>query len=581
MEHHATTTGFEGNTLGKYRLLAELGRGGMAEVYLAVSQGPAGFNKLVVLKQLSASLAEDPEFLAMFLDEARLAARLSHPNVVQTNEVGHDGSRYFIAMEYLEGQPVNRVLHRLGREGGFPLGMHLRILADALAGLHHAHELTDYDGTSLDVVHRDATPHNLFITYDGQVKVVDFGIAKALNSSAETRTGVLKGKVAYMSPEQARGEPVDRRADIFSVGVMLWEALARRRLWKGLSDVAMLHHIVSGQVPPPSTVRSGIHPALDAVCLRAVAYHADSRYRTAQEMLHELEHAIVASGEPGTVKEAGRLVAQYFDEERRRIRSLIEEQLGAARSLSTSEYRSIALPVLVEQVPGSPSLSADLHSDPARPTMTPSANASLPTPASGPSAGTPYGMSAGQTDPSLRARPGPNRGFLVGVAGLVAGLVAVGLFAISGRDSGPAPAPATPTTVGGTAPTPAAPGTVLLAVKASPAETKLFLDERPLAGNPFEGSFPFDDKTHLLRAEAPGRTTETRELRLDRAQSIELALAEDKGEKEPKAPKKVGATPAATPAAASTPEPADTSEGLGKPPPKPKRAIDTTNPYGK
>jgi serine/threonine protein kinase len=582
MEHHATTTGFEGNTLGKYRLLAELGRGGMAEVYLAVSQGPAGFNKLVVLKQLSPSLAEDPEFLAMFLDEARLAARLSHPNVVQTNEVGHDGSRYFIAMEYLEGQPVNRVVHRLGREGGFPVGMHLRILADALSGLHHAHELTDYDGTPLEVVHRDATPHNLFITYDGQVKVVDFGIAKALNSSAETRTGVLKGKVAYMSPEQARGEPVDRRADIFSVGVMLWEALARRRLWKGLSDVAMLHHIVSGQVPPPSSVRANIHPALDAVCLRAVAYHADSRYRTAQEMLHELEHAIVASGEPGTVKEAGRLVAQYFDEERRRIRSLIEEQLGAARALSTSEYRSLALPVLVEQLPGSPSVSADLHSDPARPTVTPSGTPNFPTPPSGPSVGTPYALSAGQTDPSLRPRPGLNRGVLVGVAGLVAGLVAVGLFAFSGRDSSNPPAPAATTSAApeSTAPAPAA-ATVLLAVKASPADTKLFLDERPLPGNPFEGSFPVDDKVHLLRAEAPGRTTETRELRLDRAQSLELTLDEDKGAKEPKTPKKSGTGSAATPAAVPTPEPSETSDGLGKPPPKPKRVIDTNNPYGK
>src|SRR6185437_8026107 len=239
------------NTLGKYRLIAELGHGGMAEVYLAVVRGPAGFNKLVVIKQIRPQLAEDPEFLAMFLDEARLAARLSHPNVVQTNEVGQEGSRYFIAMEYLEGQPLNRVLHRVQKTGGIPLALHVKILSDVLGGLHHAHELADFDGTPLEVVHRDVTPHNVFITYDGQVKVVDFGIAKALNSSAETRTGVLKGKVAYMAPEQARGERCDRRADVFSVGVMLWEAATGRRLWKGVPDITILQRLLAGDIPRP------------------------------------------------------------------------------------------------------------------------------------------------------------------------------------------------------------------------------------------------------------------------------------------------------------------------------------------
>src|ERR1700722_16531169 len=174
------------STLGKYRLIAELGHGGMAEGYLAVAGGPAGFNKLVVIKQIRPQLAEDPEFLGMFLDEARLAARLSHPHVVQTNEVGQEGERYFIAMEYLEGQPLNRIVHRLQKSGGLPLALHLKIVGDALLGLHHAHELVDYDGTPLSVVHRDVTSHNVFVTYDGQVKVVDFGIAKALNSSTET-----------------------------------------------------------------------------------------------------------------------------------------------------------------------------------------------------------------------------------------------------------------------------------------------------------------------------------------------------------------------------------------------------------
>lgn len=179
------------NVIGKYHLLATLGRGGMAEVFLAVIQGPAGFSKLVVLKELRPELSSEPEFLSMFLDEARLAARLQHPNVVQTNEVGHEGSRHFIAMEYLDGQPLSRVLSRM--RGQLPLPLHLRVLSETLAALHYAHELRDFDGTPLAVVHRDVTPHNVFVTYDGEVKLVDFGIAKATDSSTETRTGVLKG----------------------------------------------------------------------------------------------------------------------------------------------------------------------------------------------------------------------------------------------------------------------------------------------------------------------------------------------------------------------------------------------------
>src|SRR5689334_3257328 len=202
MQEQQGTPAAGANSLGKYRLIAELGHGGMAEVYLAVVRGPAGFNKLVVVKQIRPQLAEDPEFLAMFLDEARLAARLSHPNVVQTNEVGQEGERHFLAMEYLDGQPLSRINQRLGPKGGLPLVMHLRVIADLLGGLHYAHELSDYDGTPLGVVHRDVTPHNIFITYDGVVKVVDFGIAKARDALTLTKVGIIKGKIAYMAPEQ-------------------------------------------------------------------------------------------------------------------------------------------------------------------------------------------------------------------------------------------------------------------------------------------------------------------------------------------------------------------------------------------
>ncbi|HSN97842.1 MAG TPA: serine/threonine-protein kinase, partial [Candidatus Nanopelagicales bacterium] len=303
------------NILGKYRLIAELGHGGMAEVFLAVAQGPAGFNKLTVIKQIRPQLADDPEFLAMFLDEARLAARLNHPNVVQTNEVGHDGNRYFIAMEYLEGQPLNRVLHRIGRDK-IPLAMHLRLIADGLSGLHYAHELADYDGTPLEVVHRDVTPHNVFVTYDGQVKVVDFGIAKAMSSSSETRTGVLKGKVSYMAPEQARGVRVDRRADIFSVGVMLWEAAVGKRLWVGVPDIAILGRLASGDLPRPSQVRPDVTPELEAVVLKAMALSREARHQTAGELQEDIERLLDRMGERVAMRDVGQLIAQHFQEER-------------------------------------------------------------------------------------------------------------------------------------------------------------------------------------------------------------------------------------------------------------------------
>ncbi len=338
------------NVLGKFKLIAELGRGGMSEVYLAVVAGPAGFNKLVVIKLIKAELAEDPDFISMFLEEARLSARLSHPNVVQTNEVGEVGGRYYIAMEYLEGQPYSRILHRLGRDRGLPLGMSLRILSDVLQGLHYAHELADFDGSALGVVHRDVTPHNVFVTYDGQVKVVDFGIAKAMNSSHETRTGMLKGKVGYMAPEQAKGERVDRRADVFSVGVMLWEAAVGRRLWKGLNEVQILHQLLAGDIPSPRSMRPDISSHLESIIMRSIAMDRDKRHPSAQALQQELEELMDSGSERSTLREVGRLVSGAFDEERKKLKAIIEQQLAKSATMATGLYQQVSLP-MVEQPP--------------------------------------------------------------------------------------------------------------------------------------------------------------------------------------------------------------------------------------
>ncbi len=328
--------------LGRYRLIARLARGGMGDVYLAVQRGPSGFNKLAVLKELRDTLAEEPTYLEMFLDEARLAARLNHPNVVQTNEVGSDGARHYIAMEYLEGQPLQRIMSRLARTGELSLPMRLRILSDALAGLHYAHELCDFDGSSLHVVHRDVSPHNIIVTYDGAVKVLDFGIAKTLISE-ETRAGIVKGKAAYMAPEQAMGRSVDRRADIFSAGVMLWELVTNQRLWKGLTEVAVLIKVANESVPSPREVAPGAPEELVRICERALARDANDRYQTAAELRSDIERFIATLAAPVSNIEIGHLISETFADDRARLKLLVESSTRRVRSLPTGEYRAIDL----------------------------------------------------------------------------------------------------------------------------------------------------------------------------------------------------------------------------------------------
>jgi serine/threonine protein kinase/ABC-type branched-subunit amino acid transport system substrate-binding protein len=319
------------NVFGRYRLIADVGRGGMSDVYLAVTEGTeaaARFQKLLVIKMLKPELSEDSEFVAMFLNEARLAARLNHPNVVQTIEVGEAGGRYFLAMEYLEGQPLHRVLRSTESRSRLGLDMRLHMLIQALAGLHYAHERRDYDGSPLDIVHRDVSPANLFVTYDGNVKLMDFGIAKARDSNSETRVGVFKGKAAYVAPEQARGETVDRRADVYSVGVVLWELLTGRRLWSGLTQIEMLRRVVAGDVMTPRSVDPRIPAELEEICMKALAFRREDRYGTAAELATDLEGFAQRSFPPVAGRDIGSVLAVAFTEDRDRIRDVIENSLS-------------------------------------------------------------------------------------------------------------------------------------------------------------------------------------------------------------------------------------------------------------
>lgn len=319
---------------GKYRLIAELGQGGMATVYLAVSLGTSGFRKLAVVKLIRPQYASDPDLIQMFLDEARLCARLNHPNIVQTYDVGVDDGQYLMAMEYLDGVSLHTAVARLAKTGApFPFAFRAQALMEVLEGLRYAHELTDYDGRSLAIVHRDVTPHNIFITYDGQVKLLDFGIAKAATSSVQTATGVIKGKLTYMAPEQAMCDTIDARADLYAVGVMLWEAVTGRRRWPaGLSDAAVFTRVASGELPePPNAVAAGLPEEVDAIVLKALAPKRDDRYQTAAEMRAELDPVLRSIG-GASLRDLGALLQTTFAEDRKRIRQVIEDQFKAMDS---------------------------------------------------------------------------------------------------------------------------------------------------------------------------------------------------------------------------------------------------------
>jgi len=303
----------------------------MAEALLAMMDAGCGARRLVVLKRIWPELASDPEFMTMFMDEARLSVRLDHPNLVRTFEVVSNEAGVAMAMEYLDGQPLTRVLNRLRGSVELSVGLRLRIITSVLAGLEHAHELSDLDGRSLGVVHRDVSPHNVFVTYDGQVKLVDFGVAKTLAASHHTRPGALKGKLAYMAPEQLQPEPIDRRADLFAVGVMLWELLADKRMWQGMSEVQIVTHLSMGLPFPSLPADAGLPPGLDAICARALEPDPARRYQTAAEM--ELDLARVAAAAADShARQIGRIVAHAFEAERADRQALIEASVREAPS---------------------------------------------------------------------------------------------------------------------------------------------------------------------------------------------------------------------------------------------------------
>ena len=275
---------------GKYTLIDRIAVGGMAEIFLARQAGLEGFEKTIVIKRIRPHLSKQSNFVKMFLNEAKLAAQLNHPNIVQIYDLGKIGESYFIAMEYIFGRDMRRIIPKADALGiPFPMVYALKIASSVCEGLYYAHARTDMYGNALNIVHRGVTPENIFVSFDGTVKVLDFGIAKAANQIEQTRAGEIKGKLSYMSPEQCMGKPLDNRSDIFSLGVVLYEWLTGFKLFTGDSEVAILKSITEGKIYAPSYFKADIPEGVEAILMKALEKDREKRYQTAWEMQYDLD----------------------------------------------------------------------------------------------------------------------------------------------------------------------------------------------------------------------------------------------------------------------------------------------------
>lgn len=311
---------------GKYYLLELINVGGMAEVFKAKMFGVEGFEKIVAIKKILPEVAEDAEFIRMFIDEAKIAVQLSHPNIVQILELGKIDDAFFIAMELVNGKDLKTIRKRLKRvELLMPVEQSAYVISQVCDGLDYAHRKTDEKMNAINIIHRDISPQNIIISYEGNVKLIDFGIAKAKSKSTKTQAGMLKGKFSYMSPEQVSGQPIDRRSDIFSLGVVLFEMLTGKRLFLGKNDVETLEKIRKAEVPPPSVFNSDISPDLDKIVLKSLARDREERYQWASEFSEELKRYGYMSQKKFTRQDMMHFMNEFFADELEEETAKLEE----------------------------------------------------------------------------------------------------------------------------------------------------------------------------------------------------------------------------------------------------------------
>jgi serine/threonine-protein kinase len=340
-----------GTRLGRYELLLRVGRGGMATVWVARERAANPEDeRIVAVKAIRGELAEEVEFLKMFLDEGRLVQRIRHPSIVEVFEVGHHGGTMFMAMEWVEGDSLHTLIAEAGKRRPIPAEMAVRIIADVAAGLHAAHETKNDHGELLGVVHRDVSPHNILIGTSGRVKLVDFGVAHARERLAEaTLAGQVKGKFGYMSPEQAVARKVDRRSDVFSLGIVLFELTTGRRLFKGESDAETLSLIVRGEIPRPTAIDPSYPPELERIVIKALSRSRRERFQTAREFEKALEKFLkderIVVPRSGIAALLKRVLGERIEARRHAVRSALEALDGGGQELlSDTENAFAALP---------------------------------------------------------------------------------------------------------------------------------------------------------------------------------------------------------------------------------------------
>jgi len=343
----------------RYELLGEIASGGMATVYLARLTGMGGFQRFVAMKRLHPHLASEREFVEMFLDEARIAARIHHPNVVPILEVGASQVGYYLVMEYIEGDTLARLLARAASTGNkVPVSIALRIAIDMLSGLHAAHELRDDQNQPVNLVHRDVSPQNVLVGQDGIARITDFGVARAASRLNATRAGQLKGKIAYMAPEQAAGaEQLDRRADVFSAGVVIWESLAQKRLFKAENEAATLSRVIAEPVPLLSQVVPQVSSEVSAVVMRALDRDPDKRFPTCAAFADALEAAAALNDKVATPRELASYVNEVMGAEIAQQRDAVRAWLAhgeptapelASGAMSSVSAAAMSVPGFVE-----------------------------------------------------------------------------------------------------------------------------------------------------------------------------------------------------------------------------------------